>query len=467
MKKRAVRLSFLLAVSMIASAFTHLPASAGAVTFTVTADSIFLRSAPTLAAPRVYSVFKGQTFALLGRTDDSTWVRLDFAGATTETWIMAVYGTIKGDLNSVPVTAAGAQPQPAAPSGPAATPAPSAGQPAAVTVPANARFTVTTQSVFLRTDPNWIADRAGSLFRNQKVSVVGRSFDNQWIQIADGATVAWVIASAGQLNVGLGLLPFTEKGQPVVPITPEAPPPARSPDINLKPEWLPNVNIVMRQTYFNYRLGKNTNMFTVAGDCNSDDADYLARVVAGRFNLSGYEYLNDTVARFAPSFPRHSLATHGGLSAATMFDGAWAHPTFCHKGVNNTEGPFPCELRVSQASIVFLAVGTGDHPNWRSFEANYRAMIEYALKEKVLPVLITKADDLEALVDGAPSGYINDIIRRLAVEYNVPLMDFWQATRALPNNGLANEQLPFHLSRDGFDMRTLFMLKMLDLIWRQ
>ena len=147
-----------------------------------------------------------------------------------------------------------------------------------------------------------------------------------------------------------------------------------------------------------------------------------------------------------------------------MFDPAWANPTYCRKSPGNVEGPLACELRVSQASVVFLAVGTGDHPQWQSFEASYRKMIEFAIEQKVLPVLVTKADDIEALVDGAPSGYINGVIRKLAAEYDMPLMDFELATRDLPNHGLRQEELPFHLSPAGFDMRTLFMLQMLQLV---
>jgi uncharacterized protein YgiM (DUF1202 family) len=473
MKKLAARSSLLLVAAILASALASLPASAGTVTFTVTAQSIYLRGSPSLQGARVYSAFQGQVYTVLGRTADNAWLRLDFAGATGEVWILASYGTVKGDLNSVPAVAGSSQPQPtavtsqplAAPASPAQAPAAQANKP--VVILSYVHYTVTAKSVYLRTEPNWVSDKAGSLFAGQKVSVVGRSYDNQWIQVADGGTVAWVVAGAGTLNVALGRLPITELAQPIVPITPEAPPAPRSAGVDLKPEWLPTITANMRNIYFAYRNGKNINMFAVAGDCNSDDADYLTRVVAGRFNLDGYAYLNETVGRFAAGFPRHSLATHGGLSASTMFDGAWAHPSFCHKGVNNTEGPYPCELRVSQASIVFLAVGTGDHINWRSFEANYRNLITYALQNQVLPILVTKADDLEAQVDGAPSGYINDIIRKLAAEYDVPLMDFWKATRDLPNYGLKDEHPAFHLSQAGFDMRTLFMLKMLDLVWRQ
>ena len=125
-----------------------------------------------------------------------------------------------------------------------------------------------------------------------------------------------------------------------------------------------------------------------------------------------------------------------GIAAAAMSDPDWADHALCDKNV----GPFACEVWVSRASIVFIEVGTGDQYEWKEFEKNYRPLIAHALKKGALPVLVTKADDLEAR-NGAPSGYINNVIRTLADEYNVPLLDFWQATRALPNNGLIDEEI--------------------------
>jgi len=50
--------------------------------------------------------------------------------------------------------------------------------------------------------------------------------------------------------------------------------------------------------------------------------DYLTRVVAGRFDLTGYAHLNETVGRFAPGFPRHSLANTEVPALRSMLDAA-------------------------------------------------------------------------------------------------------------------------------------------------
>ena len=88
-------------------------------------------------------------------------------------------------------------------------------------------------------------------------------------------------------------------------------------------------------------------------------------------------------------------------------------------------------------------------------------MIEHALAKGVLPVLVTKADDIET-ASGAPSGAINAVIKKLATEFQVPLLDFYAATRELPNFGLLDEgDKDFHLSYAGMDRRMLTTLQTL------
>ena len=181
--------------------------------------------------------------------------------------------------------------------------------------------------------------------------------------------------------------------------------------------------------------GKKASLFTVAGDCNSQPAVYVQRVANGEFNLGKQPArIQQTAKFFQPSWSRVSLAARGGFSAAAMMDPTWTDGAMC--GI--TRGPFECELWQSGASIVFVELGTGDQYEWQSFEKNYRAMLEMGLKEGVLPVLVTKADRLEEN-SGAPGDFINTMTRKLAKEYQLPLLDFALAARMLPLNGLLYE----------------------------
>ena len=85
--------------------------------------------------------------------------------------------------------------------------------------------------------------------------------------------------------------------------------------------------------------------------------------------------------------------------------------------------------------------------------------MDYLLENKVVPVLVTKADDLESQQGGATLGFINDTIRKLGAEYGVPMMDFHAATRNVPDFGLhweGNEN--FHMSAEGSDLRIMLTL---------
>jgi hypothetical protein len=95
-------------------------------------------------------------------------------------------------------------------------------------------------------------------------------------------------------------------------------------------------------------------------------------------------------------------------------------------------------------------------------------------------VLITKADDLESLEDGAPAGYINGVIVQMSGDYRVPLLDLRQAIAPLPNRGLLPDGFHYNYPGDGqfanfadgyldygFNMRNLTGLQVLDVLRRQ
>src|SRR4051812_19051911 len=63
-------------------------AAAAGARFTVTAKSAFLHAAPSYSGARMYSVFAGQAFGVVGRSADATWLLLDFPGAAPgSAWI--------------------------------------------------------------------------------------------------------------------------------------------------------------------------------------------------------------------------------------------------------------------------------------------------------------------------------------------------------------------------------------------
>lgn len=234
-----------------------------------------------------------------------------------------------------------------------------------------------------------------------------------------------------------------------------------SPPVPGVPHLSKRHKVLYRESVLN---DKDLNMFAVAGDCNSIPPVYLKRVLTGEFDASKLSAnLRETMERFKQAFSRVSLASNGGFTAAGLNDPAWSDGALC----GPSQSPLACEIWVSRASVIFVSVGTGDQYAWRDFEDNYREIVETALHRSVLPVLVTKADDLETRQGGAPPDYINNVIRKQARDYDVPLMDYALAARSLPNRGLIDEgTLDFHASPAGMDLRIVMTLQILDQLWR-
>src|SRR3970040_1136421 len=91
-------------------------------TATVTAASVFARAAPDATATAVASLFRGQAFPALARTERGDWIQVNYSGARL--WIPAWTAALNGQLLNLPVTAQAAKPPPGAPAPPeSATPA--------------------------------------------------------------------------------------------------------------------------------------------------------------------------------------------------------------------------------------------------------------------------------------------------------------------------------------------------------
>jgi hypothetical protein len=296
-------------------------------------------------------------------------------------------------------------------------------------------FTITAAGAYTREQPLLSALRKMPVFAGEAHAALARTADNVWVQLAEG----WLLAQYGTLDGDLNALPV---------ITPS--PQARKQTKVALPKWITQISSAAKKIWATKAPDKDANAFTVIGDCNSVPEAYVGRLAMGLYDAGSVPQFAPTIERFAPAFPRNGVAAFAGFNSASVLDPQWANPQFCMAG----EGPLDCELRRSRASLAFVALGTGDQFAWKDFETNYRAVIERLLARKVLPVLVTKADDLESQQGSAPAGFINDVVRKLGRDYDVPVIDFWAATRNLPNYGMrweGNEN--FHMSAAGSDLR--------------
>ncbi|HEX7598537.1 MAG TPA: hypothetical protein VF518_10010, partial [Polyangia bacterium] len=100
---------------------------------------------------------------------------------------------------------------------------------------------------------------------------------------------------------------------------------------------------------------------------------------------------------------------------------------------------------LTRPSFVLIMLGTNDVPHKASFEHNLRQVIQFSLDQDVLPVLVTKADNLEG------DNSINATIASLAQEYGLPLWNFWRAVQSLPGQGLVEDGAHLTFATNFFD----------------
>jgi len=214
-------------------------------------------------------------------------------------------------------------------------------------------------------------------------------------------------------------------------------------------------------------LGNNPKAFSKIGDCDATPAWFLGDfdTESGSYELENYSYLEPVIENFRGSWGRTSMAVARGFTAASVLTPLWSDPKLCQAN----ETPLDCELRLNKPSFAIILLGTNDVSHLDVFETNMRVIIETLINRGVVPILATKADNLEGDYE------INSTIARLAYEYDIPLLNFWLAVQPLPNHGLQEDgaHLTFASSDFGdllhmqaaWPWRNLTTLQVLDVVW--
>jgi hypothetical protein len=252
------------------------------------------------------------------------------------------------------------------------------------------------------------------------------------------------------------------------------PPGARGQDLPPEKwqEW-PVLPVISDRALDIYRAGiaqgNDPMHFSKVGDCQNIRQYFLGLFdTPGTYRLGDeYEYLQETIDYFSGSWTRLSEAVRTGFNVASVLAPLHADPQNCQPG----ETPLACEFRIWNPSIVIISMETwtAERPT-QDYENYLRQIVEYAISKNVLPIVATKADNLEG--DHA----INRIVARVAADYDIPLWNFWAATQPLTDQGLMEDR--FHLtngpnyydSAESLDLawpvRNLTGLLTIDTVWK-
>jgi len=207
--------------------------------------------------------------------------------------------------------------------------------------------------------------------------------------------------------------------------------------------------------------GNDPTHFSKVGDCG-----LIPDAFFGIFDRPGQYYLSDdnahlqeTIDQFAGSFDREGYSLKGGMNFPAVFSPLRADPTACLPG----ETPIECELRIWKPSFIFINIENRyDGRSVEGYEEYLRRAVELALGNGTVPLLATKADNVEG------DHRYNLAIVRVAHEYDLPLWNFWLSVQYLDDQGIdwAKDAYGFHLTVEAWSMRSWVGLRTLDRVWR-
>jgi hypothetical protein len=196
------------------------------------------------------------------------------------------------------------------------------------------------------------------------------------------------------------------------------------------------------------QLGNNPNAFSKIGDCEAAFPVFLQGFDSGSYSLGDYQYLAGVVSHFAGSFRRVGEAADGGMSSMALLNPIWADPSVCQP----EETPLACEYRLQRPSVALIMVRTLDQTAIANGQFQYELtqIVRYSTDRGIIPILSTVPYWGPVNPDSA---LINDVIRRVAAENNVPLWDFWVTSEQLSNRGVTQD---YHIADPAYTRATYF-----------
>lgn len=223
---------------------------------------------------------------------------------------------------------------------------------------------------------------------------------------------------------------------------------------------VPEVNAHAREIFLmGAENGADPMAFSVIGDCHSDPEVLFGRLVDPEFTLpEEYAPYRETLDQYQDSWGRYFVTVKNGMSVASVLSPYWNDKSLC----DADETPLACEIRLHNPSVIIISLGT----NWledddQKFEDYYRGILDAIVKEGIVPVIVTKADP------SAPDFPLNQIMVRLAAEYDVPLWNFWAAVQDLPDHGLdVDYEEGHHLLHEAWEVKRWTGVQALDAVRR-
>ncbi len=485
------RLLLLVLITTFSPGLVGAPAYAqgGDATTTYTLN---MRTGPGATYTVLVTLPGGTPLLLEARNADASWLLARTLDGAQRGWVASLYLAFSPGVSALRLPLSEeilSEPAPGA----APAPAPAGGEPAPE-APALAGGTATTRyQMNIRSGPGTLHNALGQLSAGTSLVLEARNGDVSWVlaHTPDNRARGWLASQ---------YLIFAEGGAANLPISAEivvAGVPTGAPAVEyageriiemrpFNPASVTGINLAAypvvgratgraRQIFLTGRaLGNNPNVVAKVGDCSSEHWYFLKPFAWGDYNLGGYSSLQPVVDYFGASLGYDSQATHNGFNANAVLMPMWADPAACLED----ESPLECEFRLNRPSVAIIMFGTSDLlvMSPAQFNTFLRQIVEDSIDAGVIPILSTFPGNLGFWQETI---LYNQIVVRIALDYDIPLINLWLALEALPNHGL--EPDGFHLGEPpygtacvltdpylstGYTSRNLITMQTLDAVWR-
>ncbi len=483
------RMAFLALAAAFVLTLAGAPAAAQGSDATTT-YTLNMRAGPGTGYATLATLPGGTPLILEARNADASWVLGRTLDGAQRGWLASLYLAFSPGVSAIRLPLS----EEIVP-GPAPAPAPAPAESAPEAPAAGGGTAATRYQMNVRSGPGTQHSALGQLPAGTPLVLEARNAESSWVlaHTPDGRVRGWL---ASQYLTFSGV---SAAGLPVSAEIVAAGAPAAAPAVEYAGEreiqMLPfnaasvtGINLAAypvvgratsraRQIFLAGRaLGNNPNVVAKVGDCSSEHWYFLNSFAWGDYNLGSYAHLQPVINHFGESLAYDSEATHNGFNANAVLMSMWANPAVCQ--VENGESPLACEFRLHRPSVAVIMFGTSDLlvMSPAQFNTFMRQIVEDSIEAGVIPILSTFPGNLGFWQETI---LYNQIVVRIALDYDIPLINLWLALEALPNHGL--EPDGFHLGEPpygaacmltdpylstGYTTRNLVTMQTLDAVWR-
>lgn len=183
------------------------------------------------------------------------------------------------------------------------------------------------------------------------------------------------------------------------------------------------------------RAGLRGDVFAKLGDSITESASFLKDIGHGWYELGPWSRLEPVVQYFRRRSFTGDPENNSFSRASTSATAGWTTNALL---AADGHCPVEIELDATHAAFAVLMIGTNDaeRSTAQAFERNLREIVTRVEARKVVLVLSTIPDQLSSAEAGQRGLEINAVIRRVAAERHLPLVDYWAAMQGLPHRGI-------------------------------